>query len=355
MLKIRPEILDAVAAAKTPDALHEHVQAAIELEHSTIPPYLTALLSIRTGTNAAASAIIASVVGEEMLHMAIASNLLIALGGSPSMDRPGFIPTYPGPLPMGVAGGVTVHLGKLTRSLVYEQFMAIEEPEKPIPLTVREPSTSLLAVVGHPSAEPYGTIGDFYRAIVYKITQLGAKAFEKNKPNLQVVDDTWFPREQLFKIVDVDSATRAIEVIVRQGEGTPLSPDDEEGEPAHYYRFAQLVFARELVKDPAAPPGWSYSGPAVGIDPAGVRNILANAKVADYRPGSRAQLLGDQVNRSYTNLLRSLQVTFNGQPEQLKASLAVMFEFNLLASDLVSQPIKGTDVCAAPTFEYTPV
>jgi hypothetical protein len=354
MLKIRPEIIEAVDAAETREGLHEHVQAAIELEHSTIPPYLTALLSIKTGTNAAASAILASVVAQEMLHMAIASNLLIALGGSPKMDRRGFIPTYPGPLPMGVAEGLTVELAKLTRGLVYDEFMAIEEPEAPIPLTVKEPSVSLLAAAGRRPAEPYKTIGQFYEAVAGKIEHLGAHAFEKNQPDRQVIDNTWFPSDQLFRIVDVDTAVAAINVIVQQGEGTRVSPD-EEGEPAHYYRFAQLVYARKLARDVSVPPGWSYSGPSVGIDPAGVWNLLPNAKIADYRTGSREQLLGDQVNRGYTSLLRSLQVTFNGHPDRLKASLALMFEFSLLASELVKIPVSGTDVCAAPTFEYTPV
>nr|MCU0322110.1 ferritin-like protein [Chitinophagaceae bacterium] len=54
---------------KTIDSLKKHLQVAIELEHSTIPPYLCALYSIKEGTNVAASQIIRSVVIEEMLHM----------------------------------------------------------------------------------------------------------------------------------------------------------------------------------------------------------------------------------------------------------------------------------------------
>jgi hypothetical protein len=358
MLMIRPDIVEAVEQTSTPEGLFEHVQAAIDLEHATIPPYLTALLSIKTGNNAMASEIIGSVVGQEMLHMAIASNLLNALGGSPNMDRPGFIPTYPGPLPMGVGGSLTVHLAKLSRSLVYEVFMAIEEPEHPIPLKVKEPSVALLAAAGPPprdvQARPSGkTIGDFYQAIADKIRQLGDGAFPEGARPRQVVDNTWFPADQLFPIVDVRTATAAIDVVVRQGEGTRTSPE-EEGEPAHYYRFAQLVYARLLAADPSA-EGWSFSGPAVGIDPAGVWNLLPNAKLADYPVGSRAYLLGDQVNRTYTNLLRSLQITFNGRPDRLKASLALMFEFNLVASELVATTIDGTSFHASPTFEYTPV
>ena len=36
----------------TREQLHQYLYAAMQLEHATIPPYLTALYSIRPGTNA---------------------------------------------------------------------------------------------------------------------------------------------------------------------------------------------------------------------------------------------------------------------------------------------------------------
>ena len=67
------------------------LQTAIELEHSTIPVYLTALYSIKPNANREVAALIRSVVIEEMLHMALACNILISIGGSPSIGQPGFI------------------------------------------------------------------------------------------------------------------------------------------------------------------------------------------------------------------------------------------------------------------------
>ena len=58
------------------------LQAAVEVEHGTVPLYLTALWSIVNGSDAAAS-VIHSVVVEEMLHMTIAANTLNAIGGAP--------------------------------------------------------------------------------------------------------------------------------------------------------------------------------------------------------------------------------------------------------------------------------
>ena len=57
----------------TLDDLRTHLQWAIELEHSTIPPYLCALYSIKTGHNREATEAITSVFIEEMLHMTLAA------------------------------------------------------------------------------------------------------------------------------------------------------------------------------------------------------------------------------------------------------------------------------------------
>ena len=63
----------------TVESLREHLQTALEIEHSTIPPYLCALYSIPNGSNVSASTLIRSVVMEEMLHMVLVANLLNAM------------------------------------------------------------------------------------------------------------------------------------------------------------------------------------------------------------------------------------------------------------------------------------
>ena len=83
----------------TIEDLHEHLQWAIELEHATIPPYLCALYSIKDGSNIESVEVIQSVFIEEMLHMALVANIMIATGGSPKLDYPEFIAKYPTPLP----------------------------------------------------------------------------------------------------------------------------------------------------------------------------------------------------------------------------------------------------------------
>ena len=354
MLRIDPTVVDQVRAVTDAAGLHRHLQAAIELEHATIPAYLAAYYSIKPGHNAAAAAILRSVVVQEMLHMTIAANVLNAVGGAPELDRPGFIPVFPGPLPMGVHRGLNVGLHKLTRGLVADTFMEIEEPETPINIPVKAPATARFAAIGGPEPVEYATIGQFYAAIVDKIRELGQGAFTGD-PGRQVVDATWFPADQLFAVETVDDAVRAVDVIVEQGEGTRTSPDDGDSEPAHYYRFAEIINGRALVRDPAEPAGWSYSGAPVGVDPAGVWNVLDDAKTVDYPSGSRARTLSDQFNVAYTNLLRALEQTFSGDPPNLKVALGVMYELRLVGGTLVSTPLPGTGYQAGPTFEYTPV
>ena len=75
--------------------LRQHLQWAIEVEHATIPPYLFALYSIREGHNGEAIEILRSIFMEEMLHMTLAANILNAVGGTPRLDKPDFIPQYP--------------------------------------------------------------------------------------------------------------------------------------------------------------------------------------------------------------------------------------------------------------------
>ena len=83
----------------TIDSLREHLQWAIELEHSTIPPYLCALYSLDAGRNPEATELVSSVLVEEMLHMTLAANLLNAVGGRPRLDNPKMLAGYPCPLP----------------------------------------------------------------------------------------------------------------------------------------------------------------------------------------------------------------------------------------------------------------
>lgn len=347
MLKIEPRYIAAIQAAQAPGDLYWLVQNAIELEHATIPPYLAAYYSLKLNTNDMVGGIIRSVVMQEMLHMSIAANLMIAIGGSPQINRPHFVPKYPGPLPMNIGNGLIVPIEKCTVELVKKVFMVIEEPEDPIHIPVRLQATAA-------GTEPeFHTIGEFYAALDAKLQEMGQEAFRGNFDQ-EMVDNTWFPPDQLFRITGPKSASAAIELIVEQGEGTPTSPLDPEDEPAHYYRFQQIVVGKRLERDPET-GGFVFGGAPVRIDERNVWNMQANGDPDTLPENSRARRASIQFAYGYTGLLNALHRTFNGEPEAIRGAMGLMFQLRLAAQDVLSIPLPDQpDVATGLCFRWQP-
>ena len=105
------------------------MQIALEIEHATIPPYLTALATLMTGNNSDIHAKLKNVFIQEMFHLALAANILNAVGGKPSLNYSGFIPDYPSALPGGLHPNLIVPIKKFSRPLVKDVFSMIEQPE----------------------------------------------------------------------------------------------------------------------------------------------------------------------------------------------------------------------------------
>ncbi len=96
------------------------VQTAIELELSTIPPYLCGLWSVPDGSSEAVT-LIGGILQEEMLHMALMCNMLAGLGGPFDITPP----VYPGHLPGGVRPDVEAYLAGLTKDYLNDVFMCL--------------------------------------------------------------------------------------------------------------------------------------------------------------------------------------------------------------------------------------
>ena len=119
MLRIDRTAVDRLGKATAVDEVLPLVADAMRLEFATIPPYLTAMLSLKPGTNRDIWWAIHDVVVDEMLHLLIAGNLLNALGGRPDFLHTRFVPTYPDGLavgdrrsPGGQAGGFLPGAGR---------------------------------------------------------------------------------------------------------------------------------------------------------------------------------------------------------------------------------------------------
>lgn len=317
------------------EAVLASLQNAIELEHSTIPLYLYALYSLDATKNAGIAAIIQSVVIEEMLHMTLASNVMNALGGSPVIDKPEFIPTYPGPLPGGVESQLTVNLAPFSKDQL-ETFLAIEQPEDPIVF-----KATALASDGI-------TIGEFYSAILTAIGNLPAGSFV-TPPHRQVGPDLM--RESVV-VTDLPTAARAINTIIDQGEGTKTSPLEIVGKGyAHYYRYMQIKKGHLLIPDKSAPNGYSYSGAEVPFDPTGVYPVPTNPGNGG-QPASRLTL---NFNYTYTSLLGVLHGLFNGlnNRDQRNRAIELMMSLKEQAKAMMAG-FPNSAIYTGPTFEYQP-
>jgi rubrerythrin len=332
MIRLRRSLIQGLEGpSPTPQAVRDALQNAVELEHATIPLYLYGLYSLQQGKNGVIAEIIESVVVEEMLHMTLASNVLNAVGGSPQIDQPGFIPIYPGPLPGGVQGGLTVSLAPFSMAQL-ETYLTIEEPENPLqfPTALAESDTI--------------TIGEFYTAISAAIGVLGNAIFV-NPPRNQVGPDLM---PESIIVTDKTTAQQAISTIIEQGEGTHTSPEEVVGPGyAHYYRYMQIKKQHLLVKTPGIPPGYAYSGAPLVFDPNGVYAVP---------PSTSPSLASDNFNYTYTSLLGALHVMFNGQNNQAQfnRALGLMMSLEGQAKAMLAG-IPNPALPVGPTFVYQPV
>jgi hypothetical protein len=238
MKTIAQFVHDGIAST---DDLKAALQTAMQLEFSTIPPYLCAEWSIDFNNDPDnVATMIHGVVIQEMYHFALAGNTLSAIGGTPSIANAAFIPTYPtNTLPGGIPQQLAVDLLPLSKAQL-EVFMQIEYPEFP--------PVALMA------GPPPATIGAFYDTI--------AKALTTNNPTINpsapsVTYDTVAP------ITSIAEAVAAIQRIKAEGEGTAQSPDQPtvDGKQfAHYYVFKQIHEGKQLIQ---VGNKWQFTGPPI--------------------------------------------------------------------------------------------
>jgi hypothetical protein len=342
MIKLDRQVIAGIRSAKSGPELHEYLQNAVKLEHSTIPPYLTAMFSLKPGTNQEIAGLIRSIVIQEMLHMTISANILIAIGGRPQINRKHFIPDYPGPLPMNI-GDLWVGIEAFSIPLVENVFMSIEQPEEEVPV-----KKELAAV-----AEEFATIGEFYDAIKEQILKLGQSIFVEVNAPPQVVANKWFPRDKLFPITGPDSACRAIDIIKIEGEGTSVDPFQSPRDLAHFYKFGEIAAGKRLIRTPG---GFAYAGAPIKFDPSGVWPLRPNCKIADFPVGTQARTRITQFAYNYANLLNTLHHAFNGDPSCLDAAIGLMYDLRVLAVALMetTDPTKP-EFTVGPSFEYIQV
>lgn len=368
--------------------LKNYLHVALQLEHATIPPYLTALYSLEPETNIDAMNVIRTVAVEEMLHLTLAANLLNAIGGSPDLTRKDFVVSYPTCLPNGETD-FEVSLRKFSPEAI-ETFLNIERPSLPdgdtqeaaneVPITAsRAVLMKQAATADEASVHAVGTrfsatliphvkfeeaphddhmvfysIGDFYLAILHGMEELserlGEEALFCGDPSRQIGPEYYYSGGgDVIQVTDLASARAAITLISEQGEGYDGGIMDHDQELSHYYRFMQIKTGKyyNAGDDPEEP-----TGEPLEIDWDAVYPIKPNAKVADYPEGSQVRAAAIDFNTQYGEFLGMINRAFNGDPQLLIPAVGNMFRIKNTAIQLVRNPIPGTDgLNASPTFE----
>lgn len=309
--------------------LRRHLQWAITVEHATIPPYQCAMLSV-IDQESEAFLTFKYVVREEMLHLALAANILSAIGGVPRFAGPDVMPRYPGPMPHhDPEPPLVLHLERASVDVVRDVFLRIEQPE----LRGSRPQT-----------DRYDTLGQFYDAVAASIERFGDDIFTGG-PGQQVTESyAGHGGGTLFAVTDAASALRAVEEIVEQGEGSgqaELEPYGFEGavEPAHYWRFRRIV-------DGAIPIG-------------AVHPMRRDPRTQDL-PGGPLRELSALFDAAYALQLQVMERVWaegDGSPLIADAMVPLMNHAQKpLAMALLRTPIPdGSGDHAGPSFAWAPL
>lgn len=299
----------------------EAVQAAIELELATIPPYLCALWSIdESGTRAEER--IRTIVLDEMGHMGLMCNLLKGLGGAPKVAA--VAPHYPGPLPGGVRPELTVHLSGLSADLLNDVLMAIEKPEKPLAMLIGE--------------EKFASIGSFYQAI--------ADTLVAEHLTLSSTGQLKRLSVGVSVLVTIDDAVKAIARIRGQGEGTTTAAKFDNA-LAHYYAFGEIYHGRELVESP--PGTFTFTGAAVPFPKVLPMAMVPPGGWPNRDPDGKGTL--KSLNDTYASILARLESAWGvGGAADLGKAIGDMLTIGDLARDLMKIPRETGDGNYGPDF-----
>lgn len=339
---IEPEIV-----VHTREELIVLLDEAAEIEHGLMCCYLYAMFSLKRGeaeglTAKQASAVdrwrglVRSVAVDEMVHLALVSNLLSALGAPPHFERQNF--------PVGAGyhpGGVVVKLAPFDMATL-EHFIFLERPEgMELPDGVgfehanyrRAMRKDLLM----PAAQDYLTVGHLYRslrtALAHLADKLGPERLFCGDPALQI-DTEMLNMDGMGTVTDVASAQAAIDRIVEQGEGSPGKTEN-----SHYWRFCEVKreYQALLAEDPNFAPAFPAARNPLQKTPADPTDrVWISAEPAAH--------LIDLGNATYNLMLRSLARAFSvadprpARQAILDGAIDLMFVISGIAEALARLP-----------------
>ncbi len=308
-----------------PPSLIDNVRSAVAAEFTTLPAYLYAYWSIKPSSDGGSEAAeraresVMVVIEEEMLHMALASNLLNALRGTPCLTERPYLPEYP---------------CRLLRSVVHT-----ETNSAPVELLPFDEALAMMLAIEKPEWSPGSgpTLGEFYERDVLDLLPKDPGSYGGGH---QILPWGNPGPGTLFSVSDRESARRAVHEIIVQGEGlSERTHSDGQHELAHYWRFQEI---QDAVDDGSLD---------LATD---VYRVVASpgAHLEQYSAEQRAA--NHRFNVAYSEMLDALEAMLvDDRPDAYPTAAGRMRSLQLLAEQLRRiGPIPGSDRCAGPTFEF---
>jgi len=221
---------------------------AAEIEHNLLCSYLYAAFSLKSVNESLSptesSAVsewrekIMTVAREEMGHLLLVNNLLVAIGGPPHFDRPN-LPVPPGYHP----AEFVIRLTPFTKDTL-QHFIFLERPDD-VPVgdgtTFRKKAPPRTRTPGSltPSTPDYETIGEFYAEIrdtlIAFADRHGDASFLPADLCNQIGPET-MDMDGIISVAGIEDALKALDTIVAQGEGSTTCNED-----CHFAYFQSIA------------------------------------------------------------------------------------------------------------------
>jgi len=232
-----------------------------------------------------------NIAEQEMLHLALVQNLLVAVGAAPSLDRENF-PLPPAAYPAGIRMALLPFDEVTLRHFVYlERPEGMDVADQDATAAVEKAAVLPPATEDDisPRLQDFETLGTLYRAIELGLEGLAERLGEERlflgPPNAQA-DERHFRFKELVPVTDLASARRAIDTIVEQGEGAR-----GEWRNAHFGRLVTILDEYLDMRD--ADPGFEPSRPVMA------------AFVREREDGLEVPLITDPFTNRATDLLNA--------------------------------------------------
>ena len=288
------------------DQLIDVLSEAAELEHNLCCSYLFAGFSLKGDGDGLSEdqcaavrrwkQVLREIATQEMLHLALTSNLLMAIGAAPHFGRPNF-PQASKHYPPEIRVALTRFDADTLDHFIYiERPDGADEEEGSTFTSSESPQPAAQTTDIVPQAQDYVSVSELYRGVEQGFRDLVDKLGEERVfigPSEDQATPERLDFPGLIAVSDLASAVQAVNLIIEQGEGAPRNQNE-----SHYAQFLQI--RKEFQEIRQQSPEFDPSRPVLDnpftrvpsdADAAHVMTDPLTVEVADLFNGAYAAML----------------------------------------------------------------